>query len=493
MPRSLILHVSWPVIAMSVLLMSACFASIVSISRLQSELGDSFRTDSAMLQAAQQVQIHLREYRSHSIVYMAGPLPRRLQQLQEDRHQFLTSLESLRQLSDDPEEIADLHEIETLWNQYEEDLGKDTSRKIHFGTIEEFAAWTDTHRINSMLVPCNRIVERSERQMAETVFRSAKQSKWAGVLLLMVGVIGPTAGLVGGYTIARKLSLRMMNLSVRIQAVQSHLDQDVGAMIVDHAATLGEIDSQLDRVVERVRDVCQKLQEQERNLLRAEQLAAVGQLAAGVAHEVRNPLTGIKMLVESAIRPANPTLLTADDLVLIRDEISRLERTVQGLLDFAKPTVNSRQLIDVRDVINKAIAIHTSRANQNHLTVQFHHHEMAMKVAADRDQMISLFSNLILNAIEASPQHGTIEIECSKTQMHALAIQIDDQGPGINDSLKNQLFTPFATTKPNGTGLGLAIARRIALDYGGTITAQNRPNGGARFIVTIPEWEADRA
>src|SRR5262249_17510386 len=158
--------------------------------------------------------------------------------------------------------------------------------------------------------------------------RSELQTAWAGRVLLGLGFAGALAGLLSGYATARGLNRRAAQLSVRVQAVQAQLDQEVGALTVEAPRPFPDLDTHLDYVVGRVKEVCQRLQEQERGLLRAEQLAAVGQLAAGVAHEVRNPLTGIKFLVEGALRKPNPTPLTDEELRLIRQEVVRIERTV---------------------------------------------------------------------------------------------------------------------------------------------------------------------
>src|SRR5438045_3740757 len=133
-------------------------------------------------------------------------------------------------------------------------------------------------------------------------------------------------------------------------------------MTVERPGQLGDLDEQLDRVVGRVREVCRKLQEQERDLLRAEQLAAVGQLAAGVAHEVRNPLTGVKCLLQAALRPQNPTPLTVERLKLLLQEVARIERTVQGLVDFANTPPLDRRPHDLRAIVAEAVEVARGRA-----------------------------------------------------------------------------------------------------------------------------------
>ena len=114
-------------------------------------------------------------------------------------------------------------------------------------------------------------------------------------------------------------------------------------MTVEQVGHFGDLDDQLNQVVSRVQEVCRRLQEQERDLLRAEQLAAVGQLAAGIAHEIRNPLTVVKLLLQAAARPQSPTVLTPERLNLLLQEVGRIERTVQGLMDFARTAPPDRR------------------------------------------------------------------------------------------------------------------------------------------------------
>jgi two-component system sensor histidine kinase HydH len=490
MTRTSALHYTWPIVGLSVLLSAACLASIAYIGRLQSDLGESLRADAARLQAAQQAQIHLREYRVHTIVLAAGPTDARRRQVDADRRLFRDSLDALRGLTDGPDDVADLAEVESGWRQYEGELEKDNVTRPAFRSVADLAVWADAHRVGSLLVPCSRLVERSEERMAQTTSRSREQARWAGTGLLVVGLLGPLAGLVGGYAITRGLSRRVARLSVRVWAVRAQLDQDVGEMTLEAPQSLADLDTQLERVVERVRGVCSRLQEQERDLLRAEQLAAVGHLAAGVAHEVRNPLTGIKMLVESAVRPVDPTPLTPADLELIRDEIGRLERTVQGLLDYAKPAPADRRPQDVRRAAARAAEIVAARAERSGAAVEVDVGDESLVARIDSDQFASLLTNLLINALDATPPGGRVRVEGGLTPDRRLVrLSISDSGPGIPAELAGTLFTPFATTKPAGTGLGLAVARRVAVDHGGSLSAADRPGGGACFTVTVPAAE----
>jgi signal transduction histidine kinase len=259
-------------------------------------------------------------------------------------------------------------------------------------------------------------------------------------------------------------------------------------MTLDASGNLGDVDRQLEQVVGRVKEVCERLQTQEREILRTEQLAAVGHLAAGVAHEVRNPLTGIKMLVDAALRRTNPTPLTHEDLEQIRDEIGRLERTAQGLLDFAKPSRPNRKPQDVRDLVSRAVDLARPRADRQSVHVAITLPDEELVVSADADQFTSLLSNLLLNALDATPPGGEVMVRVADRD-GTVQISVADTGTGIDPNLTDRLFTPFATTKATGTGLGLTVASRVARDHGGTLTAATRPGGGACFTVTLPVGE----
>src|SRR5262249_12299910 len=154
--------------------------------------------------------------------------------------------------------------------------------------------------------------------------------------LILLGLLGILGGLAWGFGFAWGLSRSITRLSVRLRDVHAHLDQELGSVRLSAEGDLRQLDAQLETVVERVREVVSRLNEQEREILRAEQLSAVGQLAAGVAHEIRNPLTSIKLLVGAATRAKAAQPLSTEDLRVIHGEVERLERKVQALLDFAR-------------------------------------------------------------------------------------------------------------------------------------------------------------
>jgi two-component system, NtrC family, sensor histidine kinase HydH len=309
---------------------------------------------------------------------------------------------------------------------------------------------------------------------------------WLRLALLGLGLVGPFSGVLAGYGIARALSRSIYQLSVRVQDMAKHLDQTVASVTLPADGDLEHLDRQLQHVVQRVEEAAKNLQRHQREMLRAEQLAAVGQLAASVAHEVRNPLTSIKMLVEAAHRRDHRKPLSDEDLEVIHRQVGRLEQTVQGFLDFARPAPPQRSQGDLRQAVIQAIELVQARARQQGVVLDVSSPGEPVEAAADRGQLTTVLVNLFLNALDAMPAGGRLEVRLQPRPDGKLILTVADTGSGIAPQIMECLFTPFASGKPTGTGLGLSISKRIVEEHGGQIAAANRPGGGACFTITLP-------
>ncbi len=476
---------SWPLVAFGGLVAVACLASTWYINRLQTDLARAVRNDAAGMEAAVELQVQLRHLRVHTLVLAIEQSTARWEAVQTDFARVDNALAALRQVIATSDDVRLVELIERDYSCYRNHLGLD-HLPPPTAPRAEIARWSDDHHMVELIAPCRELANQQRDRMNVGLTRAEFQTAWAGRLLIGLGLVGVLAGLLSGYATARALTRRVAKLSVRVQAVQAHLNQDVGAMTVEGSQSMGDLDAQLDVVIGRVKEVCLRLQEQERELLRAEQLAAVGHLAAGVAHEVRNPLTGVKLLIQAAVRPMNPTALTLDRLHLLLQEIDRIERTVQGLVDFARIPPPDRHLQDFLELVTEASAIAQGRAETRGVTIRMISLNRSYPVSVDRDQMLSLLTNLLFNAIDASPTGSEVGVRIVAGSDGTLTMEVTDSGPGIDPALESRLFIPFATTKPKGTGLGLSIARRVARDHGGTLTARNRPGGGACFSLVLP-------
>ena len=224
----------------------------------------------------------------------------------------------------------------------------------------------------------------------------------------------------------------------------------------------------------------------ERQLVRAEQMAAIGQVAAGVAHELRNPLTSIKGLVQVNLREAEARGLPAEDLKVIEHEVRRMERTLQTFLDFARPPRPDRRRLDLADVVDRVFALVGGRARKQQVSLRFARPDGPVRVDGDQDQLQQLVLNLVLNALDAMPDGGAVEVELRPPRDGHAELVVRDTGPGVAADILPKVFETFVSSKETGIGLGLPVSKRIAEDHGGGLTAYNLPAGGACFALRLP-------
>ncbi|WP_254054087.1 sensor histidine kinase [Singulisphaera sp. GP187] len=223
-----------------------------------------------------------------------------------------------------------------------------------------------------------------------------------------------------------------------------------------------------------------------RTVLRAESLAEVGEIAAGMAHELRNPLTAIKMLVQMNREETEAQGLPAEDLQVIEQEILRMEARLNVFIDFARPPKPERRRVNLAAVVDQTLALVGGRARKQRVTVKFTPPSTPVEVEADGEQVRQLLVNLALNALDVMPRGGILEIDLRPPANEIVELAVLDTGPGIPPRHLSRLYEPFFTSKEMGLGLGLVVSQRIAQDHGGELRATNRPQGGACFVLRLP-------
>ncbi|HEX4610699.1 MAG TPA: ATP-binding protein [Urbifossiella sp.] len=318
--------------------------------------------------------------------------------------------------------------------------------------------------------------------------RSLRRMAWG---LAAVGGLGSAGGLVLGYGLARSLRRTIHHFLVRVQGASDLLGRN--APTVEWARSGEPLRDGADDLLRRVEQVVLKLQQREREVLRAERLAAVGQLAAGVAHEVRNPLTAAVLLIETARKDPAAGGLTDEDLDLIEAELHRAERSLQALLDYARPPRLERSTVDLAGVVRDAVGLARGRIDRQRVVVKLDAPPGGCRLEADPDQLRQVVLNLILNSLDVMPHGGTLRLAVAPPagRDNTVALVVGDTGPGIPEAVLPRLFEPFATGKETGLGLGLSVCRRIVEDHGGTVVGENPPGGGARFTVRLPARVGD--
>ena len=220
-------------------------------------------------------------------------------------------------------------------------------------------------------------------------------------------------------------------------------------------------------------------------------LAAVGRLAGSVAHEVRNPLSALRGLVQFLAKGQPEGTRQAQCAHTAVAEVDRLERVVSGLLDYTRPRPPRLIPLDLSESINGTIRLLADEPRAQGVEIDYREPSRLPKVSADPDQVRQILMNLILNALEANDGQGavTVTAEAGSSQV---TVRVADQGSGLPPGQEEEIFDPFFSTKERGTGLGLAIASRLATGLGGRLSAANAPSGGAVFTLTLPLSEANR-
>ncbi|MBP9211935.1 MAG: PAS domain S-box protein [Bacteroidetes bacterium] len=244
-----------------------------------------------------------------------------------------------------------------------------------------------------------------------------------------------------------------------------------------------------DGAVETITFVIRDLTEMKRlqqEMQRKDKLTAMGELASGVAHEIRNPLNAISMIVQRFEREFTPkkgvkeyTELTG----VLKSESSRINGIIMQFLSFARPKPVRKREVRLDEFAGYVASVFRSQAEER--SVGFMVDASPVHCSMDDEQMTQAVLNLLQNALDATPRNGTIQLSMHRSES-GIRITVADSGPGIEDTAKNKIFDLYFTTKSSGTGMGLAIVQQIVTQHAGTITVTDRSGGGAEFLIDLP-------
>jgi signal transduction histidine kinase len=225
--------------------------------------------------------------------------------------------------------------------------------------------------------------------------------------------------------------------------------------------------------------------EAERLAAQHEKLSALGLLTSCLAHEIKNPLSSIKTIATVMAEQFGPDHPQAEDVRLILGEVDRLSNKMTQFLQFARPAESTHGSAAIPPVVAGTLDILAPLAEGKDVRLQWMAQPDLPQVRADENTLREIMFNLVLNAIEAVEPGGHVQVDVSRNGRYVVTTVADD-GPGIDDELRSELFTPFSTSKPAGTGLGLFIVRRHVEQLGGQITCENQSHKGTLFTVKLP-------
>jgi two-component system, NtrC family, sensor histidine kinase HydH len=243
------------------------------------------------------------------------------------------------------------------------------------------------------------------------------------------------------------------------------------------------------RAAEQLAEANRHLQEAEAQVRRTERLAALGQLSAGLAHEIRNPLSTIKGSAEMLLKNVNADSAVSHELAgYISSEVDRTNALVTRFLDFARPLALRLEKTEITEVIDEAVAEVEKYSPTLDVSIYKNYSPDIAPILIDRQLIERVLYNLLLNAAQASPPQGSVTVKTRQLD-DTVEISVIDRGTGIAPKDRESIFNPFFTTKSSGVGLGLAIVSKIVDEHGGQITVESEPGAGSVFHVLLPVRE----
>jgi signal transduction histidine kinase len=473
------LKLLFPILVVCLILVGASLFSALYLSHLHVNVARDLGENVESTQAAYALESTIQEMIDLLTDFARDPAALPAQRMEHLEAEAETQVGGARMLANHPTE-------EVLVDRIQDGLRKYHDQKTGSTSLSKLAA---TLRAE-VLEPCVELRRYNQGQIERSDSENQKIVETLRWGMLVVAVGGSLSGLIMGYNMARRLSHSIAQLSVRIRDAAGRLNRDLGSVTLQKEGDLADLDRQMEHVLDEIGRTVDQLQQREHEVLRTEQLAAVGQLAAGVAHELRNPLMSIKMLVQTGLEGDSPPGLPAEDLAVVEGEVRRMEGYIRTFLDFARPPRSERRRTDLGAVVRRALTLTEGRARRQQVALTEELPPEPVMLDIDPEQVQQVLVNLLLNAFDALPRGGQVTVAVAQAEDGGPAeVSVRDNGPGIAPGVRGRLFQPFVTGKPDGVGLGLSICKRLVEAHGGTISAEDVPGGGTVVRFTLPPGE----
>jgi signal transduction histidine kinase len=474
-----------PLLTLSVLLLGTAIGTSWYVQEMHADTTEMLESNLASVRAAEELEIGMREVRTQLDRYLLSGDPHDLESLPKLRRETDHWLAEADRVAFTETEQRLVAETRQGYTHFFDELERVTGSEHRAIDRHETRQLMDRVLTDEVLRPTRDYLEFNEDEATQVAARNRQTAGRMVLVLLLLGLGGALAGSLAGHAIARRINRSIVRLTVPLQDATGKLDSVVGPVTFPRNCGLEEMEGVLQHMAQQVGTVIERLQQSQREALRAEQLAAVGQMAAGFAHELRNPLMSMKILVQSAAGRDNRAALHGRDLAVLEEEINRLEQLTSSLLDFARPPQLRLANVDLRVLIDDVVDLLSGKAGRRDIRIECYLPDEPVSLAADAGQMRQVLLNLILNALEAVQQNGMIQVTASVAE-EEVVLRVADSGNGLPMGLDKDIFAPFVSTKATGLGLGLSITKRIVEMHGGTIAATNRLRGGAEFCVRLP-------
>ena len=466
-----------------------CAVGLVSLGNLSRDTRAAVSRELALLDEASAFSALLYQ-KGFAAEYMLTRDRSRLQQLEASRGAFQVWMQRAREsvTTDDARRL-----LATMEREYED------YHAIRLRAVQEFDEGNEAQakitltqnqvRLDKILAAFREFGSR-ERQQGEAALAGSELSlRRLARLLVGTALAGAAASLLVGFLWARRITKPMYELQVQVESAAERTRIQV-------RSDKGELDGLGDQVaalIGKLEETDAALAEHRRRLIQSEKLSAIGELATKLAHEVLNPLAGMKAAVQLLARthPHDPDR-ARETARALSAEIARVEALMGRLLNFARPLTPRVQVTPIGELLDAAVAATRETFAQNRVVLARSEPDPLPPLEVDPLLVSQAIANLLANAAQTMPSGGVVELAATRRLVlgrEEVAIAVADHGAGIASGDERMLFHPFFTTKPNGHGLGLAISQNIAVEHGGRIAAANRPaaeGSGAVFELLLP-------
>ena len=328
---------------------------------------------------------------------------------------------------------------------------------------------------------CEQFKSFHKNKIADAIETSRKESNQLRYIAILAIITVVVLSLLINYIFARHILEPIRKLAVEADILGSSKPP------VNEVAALKQ---SVHGLIENAELTHQELKKSRETLMQSEKMALLGKLAAGTSHSIRNPLTSVKMRLFSLNRSCNFTNNQQEDFNVISGEILQINRIVENFLEFARPPKLRMKKMSPSIVVDSALHLLEQRLKSYHVTIKLIRHHLLSDTFVDPEQLKEVIVNIIINACEAMDKGGLIVIHEEENHVEPLkkvaVIRIIDDGTGIPQTIKEQIFNPFFTTKDEGTGLGLSIAFNIINEHGGWLDVSSEEGRGSSFVITLP-------
>lgn len=473
-------------------------SAIFYINRIQKNTFRILTENVSSLKAAEELEIALLDMKGLTSYYLLSEDSLWLKSFVDKKKLFLKWFHNAKQQAFTVEEIVILEEIQKLFNEYlfyqQKVVYLKNEEKIGLAKELLFNEMFDT--FNSIYDKCEELLSINEKLIAITSYKIQEDNRTSNIIINSLAISGALIGILLSLLIARGITHRIDKLVLQLKTATG--DEVLGKIDISPESEFDNLDIEIKKLIEKVNKINTDLERNQQLLIRSEKLAVLGKLAASLAHEIRNPLTAIKMLVFSIHEETKKDAYLENDFDIIIKEINRIENFIENFLKFAKPPKPNFKLTTVNEIIKSPLDLLDPQIKKMNIKVINHIAESDIELMADKSLLHQVFVNIILNAIQSMEKGGTIEIGAQKLpgnekDSEIIEIYCRDSGKGIDQEIINNIFDPFVTKKEDGTGLGLSIAYQIITDHKGWIEAKNNPERGATILVFLPKEQANES